>query len=79
MNVTGDNGTLTIQSDGDITLKAASLSSAGSLDIDAGKSLHISTLNTQNREHYNGNADNYYRLDQQGEIGSTLRAKEGFA
>ncbi|OOF78827.1 hemagglutinin repeat-containing protein [Rodentibacter caecimuris] len=29
------------------------------------------------REHYNGDSDNYYRLDQQSEVGSTLEGKDG--
>ncbi|HDL1113893.1 TPA: hemagglutinin repeat-containing protein, partial [Mannheimia haemolytica] len=73
--VTGNNGRLSVQSGGDITLKATSLESKGSIDIDAKNSLNITTLKTQNREHYNGNADNYYRLDQSAEVGNVISAK----
>ncbi|WP_346556663.1 S-layer family protein [Mannheimia haemolytica] len=73
--VTGNNGRFNIQSGGDITLKATSLESKGSIDIDAKNSLNITTLKTQNREHYNGNADNYYRLDQSAEVGNVISAK----
>ncbi|AHG86216.1 Large exoprotein involved in heme utilizationor adhesion [Bibersteinia trehalosi USDA-ARS-USMARC-190] len=75
VKVTGDNGKLNIQSGGDITLKATSLNSTGSINIGAEKSLNITTLKTQNREHYNGNADNYYRLDQSAEVGNVISAK----
>ncbi|RRN02404.1 hypothetical protein EIM44_07875, partial [Bibersteinia trehalosi] len=75
MKVTGDNGRLNIQSENDVTVKAASLNSAGSINIGAEKSLNITTLKTQNREHYNGNADNYYRLDQTQEVGNRISAK----
>ncbi|HDL5699810.1 TPA: hemagglutinin repeat-containing protein [Mannheimia haemolytica] len=75
VKVTGNNGKLNIQSGGDVTVKAASLNSAGSINIDAEKSLNITTLKTQNREHYNGNADNYYRLDQTAEVGNAISAK----
>ncbi|WP_324681468.1 two-partner secretion domain-containing protein [Bibersteinia trehalosi] len=75
VKVTGDNGRLNIQSENDVTVKAASLNSAGSINIGAEKSLNITTLKTQNREHYNGNADNYYRLDQSAEVGNVISAK----
>ncbi|OAQ14935.1 hypothetical protein F480_08420 [Bibersteinia trehalosi Y31] len=75
VKVTGDNGRLNIQSENDVTVKAASLNSAGSINIGAEKSLNITTLKTQNREHYNGNADNYYRLDQTQEVGNRISAK----
>ncbi|AHG84276.1 Large exoprotein involved in heme utilizationor adhesion [Bibersteinia trehalosi USDA-ARS-USMARC-189] len=75
VKVTGDKGRLNIQSENDVTVKAASLNSAGSINIGAEKSLNITTLKTQNREHYNGNADNYYRLDQTQEVGNTISAK----
>ncbi|WP_171023765.1 hemagglutinin repeat-containing protein [Mannheimia varigena] len=75
VKLTGDNGRLSVQSGGDITLKATSLESKGSIDIDAENSLNITTLKTQNREHYNGDADNYYRLDQTQEVGNVISAK----
>ncbi|MEG9498218.1 hemagglutinin repeat-containing protein [Mannheimia indoligenes] len=76
VKVTGDNGRLSI-SGGDITIKAASLNSAGTMDIDTENSLNITTLKTQNREHYNGDANNYYRLDQSAEVGNVISAKGG--
>ena len=60
-----------------LTIKAANIESQGSLKEKADKALSITTLNVSNKEHYNGNADNYYRLDQQAEIGSILRGKDG--
>ncbi|MFA9501111.1 hemagglutinin repeat-containing protein [Mannheimia sp. E30BD] len=73
--VTGDNGKFSIQSGGDVTVKAAFLNSAGTMDIEAKNSLNITTLKTKNREHYNGDADNYYRLDQTQEVGNIISAK----
>ncbi|GAB1650176.1 hemagglutinin repeat-containing protein [Mannheimia haemolytica] len=77
VKVTGEGGRLTLHSDDNLTIKAANIESQGSLKATADKGLSITTLNVSNKEHYNGNADNYYRLDQQGEIGSTLRGKDG--
>ncbi|QTM00724.1 hemagglutinin repeat-containing protein [Mannheimia sp. ZY171111] len=77
VKVTGEGGRLTLHSDDNLTIKAANIESQGSLKAIADKALSITTLNVSNKEHYNGNADNYYRLDQQGEIGSTLRGKDG--
>lgn len=76
VKVTGEGGRLTLHSDDNLTIKAANIESEGTLTASADKTLNITTLNVSNKEHYNGNADNYYRLDQQGEIGSTLRGKD---
>lgn len=76
VSVTGENGRLILQSDGDITLKAADITSKGTIAAEA-KELNITTANIKNKEHYNGNADNYYRLDQKSEIGSRLKGNNG--
>ncbi|OOH88815.1 hypothetical protein BMT54_08310 [Pasteurellaceae bacterium 15-036681] len=77
VKVTGKNGLLNLHSDGDLTVKAANIESEGLLNASAGKALQITTLNVSNKEHYNGDANNYYRLDQQGEIGSSIVGKDG--
>ncbi len=79
VKVSGEGGQLNLQSAGNITVKAAQLESQGRVNANAGDALHITTLTTQNKEHYNGDADNYYRLDQKAEAGSTLTGKEGIA
>ncbi|MFW9277922.1 hemagglutinin repeat-containing protein, partial [Glaesserella parasuis] len=71
VKVNGEGGQLNLQSAGNLTVKAAQLDSQGRLNANAGNALHITTLTTQNKEHYNGDADNYYRLDQKAEAGST--------
>ena len=76
VRVTGEGGSLALHSDGNLSLKAANVESAGTLKATAGDSLQITTLKKQNREHYNGDGDNYYRLDQAQEVGSVLSAKE---
>ncbi|WP_065236907.1 hemagglutinin repeat-containing protein [Gallibacterium genomosp. 3] len=76
VKITGKNGTLNLYSDGDLTIKATQVTSQGTLSAIADKKLAISTHQVSNKEHYNADTDNYYRLDQQGEKGSTLTAKE---
>ncbi|WP_165888222.1 hemagglutinin repeat-containing protein [Mannheimia granulomatis] len=77
VKVTGEGGRLALHSDDNLTIKAANIESQGTLNAMADNALQITTLNISNKEHYNGNADNYYRLEQQGEIGSTLKGKDG--
>ncbi|MFC0322199.1 hemagglutinin repeat-containing protein [Gallibacterium melopsittaci] len=76
VKVTGKNGTLALYSDGNLTIKAAQIASQGTLTAIAGEALAINTHQVSNKEHYHADANNYYRLDQQGEEGSTLTAKE---
>ncbi|QTM00730.1 hypothetical protein GM698_03465 [Mannheimia sp. ZY171111] len=77
VKVTGEGGRLTLHSGDNLTIKAANIESQGALNASADKSLQITTLKTQNREHYNGNADNYYRLAQEAEVGTRLSGKDG--
>ena len=51
-------------------MKAKALSAA------AGNMLNVTTLTVSNKEYYNGDADNYYRLAQHSEVGSTLKGKD---
>ncbi|PJG85311.1 hemagglutinin repeat-containing protein, partial [Conservatibacter flavescens] len=67
------NGKLTIYSPKDVVLKAANIS-ANVIHVQ-GNNVELGTVNTANKQHYNANADNYYRLDQTQEVGSSLNAK----
>lgn len=55
-----------------ITVKGANLNIQGDAVLQAGNKLHLGTVETQNKEHYVPNADNYYKLDQKQEIGNQL-------
>ena len=66
-------GKLTVYSPKDVTVKAANLS-ADIIHIQ-GNQVEFGTVMTHNKQHYNGDADNYYRLDQTQEVGSQLTAK----
>ena len=66
-------GKLTIYSPKDVTVKAANLS-ADIIHIQ-GNQVELGTVTTHNKQHYNGDGDNYYRLDQTQEVGSQLTAK----
>ncbi|MFP4733220.1 two-partner secretion domain-containing protein [Pasteurella multocida] len=76
VKVTGANGRLNLKSDGELTIKGAVVGSEGTLRADA-KDILITTLNINNKEHYNGDSNNYYRLDQKSEVGSQLAGKNG--
>ncbi|SUT87953.1 heme utilization or adhesion protein [[Actinobacillus] rossii] len=66
-------GKLTVYSPKDVAVKAANLS-ADIIHIQ-GNQVELGTVATHNKQHYNGDADNYYRLDQTQEVGSQLTAK----
>ncbi|PJG84588.1 hemagglutinin repeat-containing protein, partial [Conservatibacter flavescens] len=76
VNVTGKGGKLTISSQENVSIKGAEINSQGTAHI-SGKSIDINTLTTKNKTHYIGDANNYYRLDQKSEVGSTIQSKEG--
>ncbi|MFZ7277908.1 hemagglutinin repeat-containing protein, partial [Avibacterium endocarditidis] len=71
INVKDKTGKLTIYSPQGVTTKGAVLTSAGEMLVQA-KQIDIGTINTKNKTNYNGDADNYYRLNQQQEVGSQL-------
>ncbi|WP_150540077.1 hemagglutinin repeat-containing protein [Actinobacillus vicugnae] len=76
VKVTGEGGILSLYSDGEMSIKAADIASNGTATAQANH-LIISTEKVKNKEHYNGDADNYYRLDQSSEVGSQFQGKEG--
>ena len=55
-----------------ITVKGANVDVNGNVVFSAGKALNFGTVETENKEHYVPNADNYYKLDQKQEVGSQL-------
>ena len=76
VKVTGSGGHLALHSNENLTIKAADIESQGSLSATAGNMLNVTTLTVSNKEYYNGDADNYYRLAQHSEVGSTLKGKD---
>ena len=55
-----------------ITVKGANVDVNGNAVFSAGKALNFGTVETENKERYVPNADNYYKLDQKQEVGSQL-------
>ena len=55
-----------------ITVKGVNVDVNGNAVFSAGKALNFGTVETENKEHYVPNADNYYKLDQKQEVGSQL-------
>ena len=53
-----------------ITVKGANLNIQGDAALQTGNKLNLGTVETQNKEHYVSDADNYYKLDQKQEIGN---------
>ena len=76
VKVTGAGGRLALHSNENLTIKAADIESQGSLSATAGNMLNVTTLTVSNKEYYNGDANNYYRLAQHSEVGSTLKGKD---
>ncbi|TNH08345.1 filamentous hemagglutinin N-terminal domain-containing protein, partial [Pasteurellaceae bacterium Phil11] len=71
------NGELILRSQDDITIKGANFDIAGKTAINAGNHLNLGTLTTENKEQYNANQDNYYRLHQTAEVGNQLNLRGG--
>ncbi|POY45256.1 hypothetical protein C3007_01385 [Avibacterium gallinarum] len=74
INVNDEKGKLTIYSPQDVVIKGAQLNSTGDMLVQA-KQIDVGTVNTHNKTYYNGDADNYYRLQQHQEVGSQLNGK----
>ena len=55
-----------------ITVKGVNVDVNGNAVFSAGKALNFGTVETENKEYYVPNADNYYKLDQKQEVGSQL-------
>ena len=68
----GQKGNALLMATENITVKGANFNIKGDAALQAGDKLNLDTIETQNKEHYVSNADNYYKLDQKQEIGSQL-------
>ncbi len=68
MKVTGKGGELSIQSGGDITIKAANVKSAGTVDVNAKGKLLVTTEKQSSKEHYDFSDNHHYHLDKEGEV-----------
>ncbi|TGZ98125.1 filamentous hemagglutinin, partial [Rodentibacter pneumotropicus] len=53
-----------------LTVKGANVSVKGDLDFQAGDKLTLGTLETENKQHYVKDSDNYSKLDQKNEVGN---------
>ena len=77
LKVTGKGGELSIQSGGDITIKAANVKSAGTVDVNAKGKLLVTTEKQSSKEHYDFSDNHHYHLDKEGEVGSVIEGKDG--
>ena len=77
LKVTGKDGELSIQSGGDITIKAANVKSAGTVDVNAKGKLLVTTEKQSSKEHYDFTDNHHYHLDQENEVGSVIEGKDG--
>ena len=77
LKVTGKGGELSIQSGGDITIKAANVKSAGTVDVNAKGKLLVTTEKQSSKEHYDFSDNHHYHLDKESEVGSVIEGKEG--
>ena len=75
--VTGKDGEITIKSGGDITLKAANVKSAGTVDVNAKGKLLVTTEKQSSKEHYDFSDNHHYHLDKEGEVSSVIEGKDG--
>lgn len=77
LKITGKGGELSIQSGGDITIKAANVKSAGTVDVNAKGKLLVTTEKQSSKEHYDFSDNHHYHLDKEGEVSSVIEGKEG--
>ena len=77
LKVTGKGGELSIQSGGDITIKAANVKSTGTVDVNAKGKLLVTTEKQSSKEHYDFSDNHHYHLDKEGEVSSVIEGKEG--
>ena len=75
---TGQKGTALLMATENITVKGANFNIKGDAALQAGDKLNLDTIETQNKEHYVSNADNYYKLAQKQEVGSQLNVTGNF-
>ena len=63
-------GQLLLQATEDITFKGAQINVKGNADIQAGNTLNVGTVETENKQYFVKDSNNYYKLNQNNEIGS---------
>ena len=59
-----------LQATEDITFKGAQINVKGNADIQAGNTLNVGTVETENKQYFVKDSNNYYKLNQNNEIGS---------
>ena len=77
VTVTGKDGKISIQSDGDITVKAAKVKSTGKVDVNAKGKLSVGTEKQSSKEYYDFSDNHHYHLDKESEVGSVIEGKDG--
>ena len=75
LNLTDKNGKLQVHADENIVVKGIRANIAGDATFDAKGDLELGTVSRINKEHYRMNADNYYLLDQENQIGNQIQVK----
>ena len=59
-----------LQATEDITFKGAQINVKGNTNIQAGNKLNVGTVETENKQSFVKDSNNYYKLNQNNEIGS---------
>ena len=75
LNLTNKNGKLQVHADENIVVKGIRANIAGDAAFYAKGDLELGTVSRINKEHYRMNADNYYLLDQENQIGNQIQVK----
>ena len=75
LNLTDKNGKLQVHADENIVVKGIRANIAGDAAFYAKGDLELGTVSRINKEHYRMNADNYYLLDQENQIGNQIQVK----
>ena len=75
LNLTDKNSKLQIHADENIVVKGIHANIAGDAAFYAKGDLELGTVTRINKEHYRMNADNYYLLDQENQIGNQIQVK----
>ncbi|OOF53942.1 hypothetical protein BKK56_10540 [Rodentibacter genomosp. 2] len=55
-----------------MTIKGANVAIQGNADFQAGNRLNLGTVETENKQHFVKDSNNYYKLDQRNEVGNQL-------
>ncbi len=63
---------ITLYATEELTVKGANMDIKGNATFQAGNKLHLGTIETENKQHFIKDGDNYYKLHQQNEVGNRL-------